>query len=261
MTRILRVYGRFGGAGAFPALTPAKPRRYKQLMISRFFTWLENYVDSFPQAGADKPKPTLLAFAYHYTRPFLPLLIASIALLHGHRLHRGLSLRLHWQPGGPAGHGRSRHLLGNQRHSSCAFMGALVLLVLPILNFISEAISHQGLRGNFAMRIRWLAHRYVLRQSMDFFHNDFAGRVATKVMQAALGVRDAVMKITEVVVYVSVYFIGALILVATSDLWLMVPLLVWLGGYALCLLVLRAAARQALGSPGRHALAGGGPRG
>ena len=72
-------------------------------------------------------------------------------------------------------------------------MGALVLLVLPILNFISEAISHQGLRGAFAMRIRWLAHRYVLRQSMDFFHNDYAGRVATKVMQAALGVRDAVM--------------------------------------------------------------------
>ena len=65
-------------------------------------------------------------------------------------------------------------------------MGALVLLVLPVLNFISEAISHQGLRGNFAMRIRWLAHRYVLRQSMDFFHNDFAGRVATKVMQTAL---------------------------------------------------------------------------
>ncbi len=112
-------------------------------------------------------------------------------------------------------------------------MGALVLLVLPVLNFISEAISHQGLRGAFAMRIRWLAHRYVLRQSMDFFHNDYAGRVATKVMQAALGVRDAVMKITEVVVYVTVYFVGALVLVATSDYWLMVPLLVWLGGYAL----------------------------
>ena len=112
-------------------------------------------------------------------------------------------------------------------------MGALVLLVLPILNFISEAISHQGLRGAFAMRIRWLAHRYVLRQSMDFFHNDYAGRVATKVMQAALGVRDAVMKITEVVVYVTVYFVGALVLVATSDYWLMLPLLVWLSGYAL----------------------------
>ena len=89
-----------------------------------------------------------------------------------------------------------------------AVMGALVLVALPVLGFFSETVSHQGLRGNYAMRIRWVAHRYVLRQSMDFFHNDFAGRVATKVMQTALGVRDAVMKFTEVVVYVLVYFTG-----------------------------------------------------
>ncbi len=111
-------------------------------------------------------------------------------------------------------------------------MGAIVLFALPVLNFISEAIQHQGLRGNYAMRIRWLAHRYVLRQSMDFFQNDFAGRVATKVMQTALGVRDAVMKVAEVIVYVVVYFIGALALVARADWWLMAPLLLWLAGYA-----------------------------
>ena len=52
-------------------------------MISWFFTWLENYVDSFPLAGAEKPKPRLLEFAYHYTKPFLPLLIASIAFSTG----------------------------------------------------------------------------------------------------------------------------------------------------------------------------------
>ena len=53
----------------------------------------------------------------------------------------------------------------------------IALILLPLLNFVSEAVSHQGLRGNYAMRIRWVAHRYVLRQSMDFFTNDFAGRV------------------------------------------------------------------------------------
>jgi hypothetical protein len=51
-------------------------------------------------------------------------------------------------------------------------------------------------------------------------------------MQTALGVRDAVMKFTEVMVYVSVYFTGALLLVATSDRWLMLPLMIWLAGYA-----------------------------
>lgn len=202
-------------------------------MITRFFTWLENNVDSFPMQRAEKPAPKLLAFAYHYTKPFLPLLVASvifsiaIAFIEVYLfafignlvdLLATADRATFWQVNGTK-------LLG---------MGILVLLVLPSLNFISEAISHQGLRGAFAMRIRWLAHRYVLRQSMDFFHNDFAGRVATKVMQAALGVRDAVMKITEVVVYVAVYFIGALFLVGSSDLRLTIPLFVWLAGYALC---------------------------
>ncbi len=201
-------------------------------MIKRFFTWLENYVDSFPMQQAEKPAPTLFAFAFHYTKPFLPLLIVSIlfstviALIEVYlfafigNLVDLLSVA-------------NRATFWEDNSTKLILMGTLVLLVLPVLNFISEAISHQGLRGAFAMRIRWLAHRYVLRQSMDFFHNDYAGRVATKVMQAALGVRDAVMKITEVVVYVTVYFLGALVLVATSDYWLMVPLLVWLGGYAL----------------------------
>ena len=201
-------------------------------MITRFFNWLENYVDSFPMQQAEKPDAKLFAFAFHYTKPFLPLLAASIlfstviALIEVYlfafigNLVDLLSTA-------------DRATFWEVNATKLILMGALVLLVLPILNFISEAISHQGLRGAFAMRIRWLAHRYVLRQSMDFFHNDYAGRVATKVMQAALGVRDAVMKITEVVVYVTVYFVGALVLVATSDYWLMVPLLVWLSGYAL----------------------------
>jgi ATP-binding cassette subfamily B multidrug efflux pump len=213
-------------------LTPAPRKRYKAPMISKFFTWLENYVDSFPMQRAEKPEPTLFAFAFHYTKPFLPLLVASILFSTVIAL---IEVYLF------AFIGNLVDLLSTADRANfwevnatkLMLMGALVLLVLPILNFISEAISHQGLRGAFAMRIRWLAHRYVLRQSMDFFHNDYAGRVATKVMQAALGVRDAVMKITEVVVYVTVYFIGALVLVATSDYWLMVPLLVWLCGYAL----------------------------
>ena len=201
-------------------------------MISKFFSWLENYVDSFPMQRAEKPAPTLFAFAFHYTKPFLPLLVASILFSTAIAL---IEVYLFAFIGDLVDllSTADRATFWEVNATKLILMGALVLLVLPLLNFISESISHQGLRGAFAMRIRWLAHRYVLRQSMDFFHNDYAGRVATKVMQAALGVRDAVMKITEVVVYVTVYFVGALVLVATSDYWLMVPLLVWLCGYAL----------------------------
>ena len=201
-------------------------------MISKFFSWLENSVDSFPQTVLEKPKATLFAFAYHYTRPFLPLLVASIIFS---VIVAFIEVYLFAFIGNLVDllATANRATFWQENGTRLALMGGIVLVILPMLNFISESISHQGLRGNFAMRIRWLAHRYVLRQSMDFFHNDFAGRVATKVMQAALGIRDAVMKITEVVVYVSVYFIGALILVGRSNVWLMIPLLVWLAGYAL----------------------------
>ena len=81
------------------------------------------------------------------------------------------------------------------------------------------------------MRTRWHAHRYVLRQSVEFFQNDFAGRVATKVMQTALAVRDVVMTALEVLLYVFAYFTGAVVLFASSDLRLSVPLLLWLAAY------------------------------
>ena len=199
-------------------------------MFNRFFHWLESRVDPFPPDRPQMPPPGLLAFAWHYTKPFWPLLAvsmlfsAAIAFLEVY-LFAFLGDLVDFLTAA------NRETFWQDHGTKLIVMGAVVLIVLPLLNFISESISHQGLRGNYAMRIRWTAHRYVLRQSMDFFTNDFAGRVATKVMQTALGVRDAVMKFTEVIVYVCVYFVGALVLVATSDLWLMVPMLIWLAGY------------------------------
>ncbi len=92
-----------------------------------------------------------------------------------------------------------------------AGMAVVVLLILPVLKFFYESVVHQGVLGGFAMRTRWQAHRYVLRQSMAFFNDDFAGRVATKVMQTAMAVREVVMKIAEVLLYVCIYFTGAVV--------------------------------------------------
>ncbi len=116
-----------------------------------------------------------------------------------------------------------------------AGMGVVVLVVIPVLKFWYEAVLHQGIMGNFAMRTRWMMHRYVLRQSMEFFNDDFAGRVSTKVMQTSLAVREMVMKLTEVFVYVGVYFTGALLMFAVSDLRLTAPMLIWFAGYVAAL--------------------------
>ncbi|MGH6820104.1 MAG: ABC transporter ATP-binding protein, partial [Methylocella sp.] len=198
-------------------------------MLDGFFRWFESRVDPFPPERPVQPPGGLLPFAWYFTRPFLGLLVASVVLS---AVFASIEVYLF------AFLGNLVDLLTTAERADfwqihglwLALMGALVIVVLPVLNFFAESISHQGLRGNFAMRTRWAAHRYVLRQSMDFFHNDFAGRVATKVMQTALGVRDAVMKFTEVIVYVAVYFIGALLLVASGDPWLMVPMILWLAG-------------------------------
>jgi ATP-binding cassette subfamily B multidrug efflux pump len=114
-------------------------------------------------------------------------------------------------------------------------MGAVLLLVIPTLQIVDAMIIHQTLLGNFPQRIRWMAHRYLIRQSMSYFQDEFAGRIGAKLMQTSLAVREVMMKVLDVTVYVIVYFVGAVVLAAMSDIWLAVPFVVWLGAY-LCLL-------------------------
>jgi ATP-binding cassette, subfamily B, multidrug efflux pump len=203
-------------------------------VIAAIFRWLETRTDSFPDELPERPPTTLLSFILHYSKPFWPLLLASslfasvVALIEV-SLFAFVGKLVDWLSTA------NRQTFWHDHWLGLAGMGVLVLVVLPVLKFWYEAVIHQGLIGNFAMRTRWQAHRYLLRQSMDFFHNDFAGRVATKVMQTALGVREVVMKVSEVLLYVGVYFTGALLLFATSDLRLTMPLILWLVGYIVAL--------------------------
>ncbi|MGE0007495.1 MAG: ABC transporter ATP-binding protein [Parvibaculaceae bacterium] len=201
-------------------------------MFERVFSWLESRTDTFPPVRPTKPGSTLWGFVWHYTKPFWPLILvcsalaSSVALIEVW-LFSFMGNLVDWL--GTA----DRATFWEDHRARLLVMAALVLVVLPILKFWYEAVVHQGLIGNFSMRIRWLAHRYVLRQSIDFFQNDFAGRIATKIMQAALGTRDTVMKMTEVLVYVGVYFTGALAMFAASDWRLAIPLVLWFVGYLL----------------------------
>ena len=102
-------------------------------------------------------------------------------------------------------------------------IGLVILVALPVLSLATIMVSHQTI-----MRIRWLVHRYLLRQSFGFYQDEFAGRVAAKVMQTALGVREAIMAMADVLVYVCVYFAGGMLLVASFDLWIAVPFLIWI---------------------------------
>lgn len=104
----------------------------------------------------------------------------------------------------------------------------MLLLVMPLVVLLNRMLIHQALLGNFPMSIRWLAHRYLLQQSVSFYQNDFAGRIATKVMQTSLAVRETVIKTLDVMVYVLVYFSTMIFVVAKADIRLMLPVLAWL---------------------------------
>ncbi len=203
-------------------------------MIARFFSWLENCTEPFPKAEAQKPPTTFAAFIIHYARPFWALIAASsafatIVAIIEVMLFGFVGSLVDWLAASERGSFWEAH------KTLLIWMSVLVLIVLPVLKLVYEAVVHQGLLGNFAMRIRWDAHRYLLRQSMEFFQNDLAGRVATKMMQTALGVRDVVMKITEVLLYVAVYFTAAVVLFASSDLRLTAPMIAWFVAYMIVL--------------------------
>ncbi len=112
-----------------------------------------------------------------------------------------------------------------------AAMAVLVLVIMPVLDWFRSLYSQQTLMGNYPMRIRWQVHRYLLKQSMTFYQDEFAGRIATKLMQTALAVRECILKVVDVLNYVVVYFIGILILAASADWRLALPLLAWLALY------------------------------
>jgi len=133
---------------------------------------------------------------------------------------------------------RDKNTFIEQEMNSLIWMGLVVMLFLPGLVILQSLLTHQSLLGNFPMRIRWQAHRYLLGQSLSFYQDEFAGRVATKVMQTALSVRETVMKIMNLAVYICVYFISIIVLVFSTDWRLAMPLLVWLVVYAAILYVM-----------------------
>ncbi|HSM20754.1 MAG TPA: ABC transporter ATP-binding protein, partial [Rubrivivax sp.] len=112
---------------------------------------------------------------------------------------------------------------------------AAVLAGSVLLAGAQALFKYQGVFSNFPMRLRWNFHRQMLEQSMGFYQDEFAGRIATKVMQTALAVRDTWLIFTDILVYVVIYFVTMVAVVGAFDAWLMVPFLGWLVLYALTL--------------------------
>ncbi|MGP9544025.1 ABC transporter ATP-binding protein [Psychrobacter sp. AOP7-B1-25] len=103
-----------------------------------------------------------------------------------------------------------------------------VMIVSPLWIALSSFIHFQTLQGVFPMQMRWRFHQRMLGQSMQFYQDEFSGRVSAKVMQTALAVRDTVMTVTDMFMYVSVYFITSGVILFNLDSLLLIPFVVWL---------------------------------
>ena len=109
-----------------------------------------------------------------------------------------------------------------------------LLAVSPVLVGLQTLFKYQVLGGNFPMRLRWNFHRLMLNQSMNFYQDEFAGRVAAKVMQTALALRDVCFILGDILVYVTIYFF-TLVAVVGSFQWLADPALLSAGSSSMLL--------------------------
>jgi|UniRef100_Q11GB0 ATP-binding cassette subfamily B multidrug efflux pump len=198
------------------------------------FRWFEQRLDAFPAEEPQEPPKTLVAFCLHFTKGAWPYIAASAVVAAMIAIAEVLMFAflgniVDWL----SQHDRATFL--QTEGWKLAGMALVVLLFLPAIVWLHSFLLHQTLMPNYPMRIRWQVHRYLLKQSMAFYQDEFAGRIATKVMQTALAVRECVIKLIDVFNYVTVYFTGMLIIAAAADYRLAAPLAVWLVCYILLL--------------------------
>ncbi len=198
------------------------------------FSWFENRLNPYPPEAPVLPPKGLVAFCWHYTKPAAPWLLllglCSMLIAVGEvLLYQFLGNIVDWLSVA------DRATFLETEKGRLIWMAALLLIGLPVVGFIHTLTMHQVLAGNFPMIARWQMHRFLLRHSMTFFANEFAGRVSTKVMQTSLAVREAVMKIIDVFVYAISFFVSMLALVFAADWRLVAPLIIWIVVYTLIL--------------------------
>ena len=188
--------------------------------------YFERLVDPYPEAETQPPPKGVLPFVWACSagvRRFvlaMTLLTATIGAFEA-LLFAVLGHVVDW-----LSHVEPTQLWAQERDK--LLLLGVVLVASPVLVMLQAALKYQALFGNFPMRLRWNFHRMMLAQSMGFYQDEFAGRVAAKVMQTALGVREVITIVTDILVFVVIYFVTMVAVVGGFDLWLLAPFLGWM---------------------------------
>lgn len=192
------------------------------------FRWFENLIDPFSTAGDDQPPARLMAFYWHYIHQvrwmFLAAMvtgflaaIVEVALF----AFLGRIVDLVKDAGNRESFFESHGLM-------LVAMSLVALIARPLLFLLHNLVIDQAINPSFTNLIRWQTHRYVLRQSLAFFQNDFAGRIASKVMQTGPSLRESVVQSVDALWFVCIYTVSALALFVQLDARLALPLVIWI---------------------------------
>ena len=194
--------------------------------------WFETHIEAFPEAPPVKPPATLLAFYRHFIEPVWPafavlLVVGLVGSLVEVSLFAFLGRLVDLMKDA-----ESPEIFFRDHGVLLAWMALVALVARPVLSLLHDLVKNQVIAGPLTARIRWQTHRWVLGQSMSFFQNDFAGRIANKLLQTGPALRETMVQAVDGIWYVAVYWIGALVLFLEADWRLTIPLLIWLAVYA-----------------------------
>ena len=194
-------------------------------LLDSIFSWFENRIDPYPEHVPPTPDAGLFRFIWSCidgVRGWILVLAVCSAVI-------GILEAVLFQFVGEVvdwlGKYSPETLLA-EKGAALTAMG-LLLAFFIVWRFFASNVRLQTLQGVFPMRLRWNFHRQMLNQSLGFYQDEFAGRVSAKVMQTALAVRETVMTIADMVVYVLVYFLTSGVILATLDRWLLAPFIGW----------------------------------
>ncbi|MBM7060623.1 ABC transporter ATP-binding protein [Pseudomonas sp. UL073] len=222
------------------------------------FRYFEQLIDIFRTDSGEMPPTHVGRFYLHFLRQVWPSLLALLAV--------GLVVAL-IEVALFSFLGRLIDLAKDSGSGSAFFrahsgeliwMAVVALLLRPLFNGVHDLLVHQTINPGLPTLVRWQNHSYVLKQSMGFFQNDFAGRIAQRIMHTGNSLRDSSVQAIDSLWHVVVYVISSLVLFAEADWRLIVPLLLWVIGYiaALGYFVPRVKQRSVVASEARSKLMG-----
>ncbi|WP_425044932.1 ABC transporter ATP-binding protein [Primorskyibacter sp. S87] len=194
------------------------------------FRFFENLVDPFvPYEEVDRPPTHLWPFLKAYSQPFwkvfffaglLSVVVAAVEI--GLISYMGRIVDL--LDGAP-------QTVWAEHGWELILVALFILLIRPALHVLDVMLLNNAVLPNFGTVIRWRAHKHVLRQSVGWFENDFAGRIANRIMQTPPAAGEVVFQVFDAISFSLAYLIGAAVLLMAADPRLLIPLLIWFALY------------------------------